>query len=451
MDVLDEGLKAIESQRSRCYRLRQHWLGEAPAAYLSAEARSSLDNRLARLSVNFPRLVVSSHANRLALAGMSYDDQPAPVWAEFRRAGGERLASLIHSDRLLYGAAYLTVWSDGTEPTLTGDTPASMAVGQDPATGAVLYAVRRWSSSTADHAAVFLPDRVELWTANTGAPAASGSAWRKTSTVDNPLDVVPVVPFVRMRSLGDDPTGASILDDITDLTDAIAKLLSDAMVTSEFYARPRRWATGLEIEERPVVDVDGQPKLDADTGEPLYEVVDPFASGRHLQSESPETKFGQLEASRLDGYADLIATLTQQVGSLTGLPPHYLGLHGDQPASSDGVKAAETQLVVAAYEAQRELSEPWRDVAWILSAVSTGTAPDPAHRRDWSVAWQSPEIRTPAQAADAALKHRQVGVPLRYVLRYLLGDTYPPSEVDAIAAAARTDALMGSLNGRVSA
>src|SRR5699024_5378356 len=98
-------------------------------------------------------------------------------------------------------------------------------------------------------------------------------------------------------------------------------------VTSEYFARPRRWATGLEIEE----DDDGRP-------------IDPFGDSRLLQSEDPETKFGQLDPARLDGYNDLSAMLTQHIGALTGLPPHYLGLHGDQPANADSVRAAESQL-----------------------------------------------------------------------------------------------------------
>src|SRR5699024_4541501 len=118
----------------------------------------------------------------------------------------------------------------------------------------------------------------------------------------------------------DDTDGTSAVADVLDLSDALAKLLADAMVTSEHYARPRRWATGLEIEE----NEDGTP-------------VDPFRKESHLQSEDPDTKFGQFPGSTLDGYTDMIATLTQQIGSLTGLPPHYLGLHGDQPANADGV------------------------------------------------------------------------------------------------------------------
>src|SRR5690625_7911867 len=97
------------------------------------------------------------------------------------------------------------------------------------------------------------------------------------------------------------------------------------MVSSEYYAKARRWATGLEIME----DEDGK-------------AIDPFGRSRLLQSEDPETKFGQLPAATPQGQVELIATLTQQIGALTGLPAHYLGLHGDEPASAEGVRAAAT-------------------------------------------------------------------------------------------------------------
>src|SRR5699024_2838028 len=146
--------------------------------------------------------------------------------------------------------------------------------------------------------------------------------------------IVPVVPFIREQS-SEDVEGTSAVEDILDLTDAQAKILADAMVTSEHFARPRRWATGLEIEE----DEDGN-------------VVDPFRNETHMQSESPDTKFAYVNTADMSGHETLIATFTHHIGSLPELPPHYLGLHGDQPANADGVVAAEAQLTTAAYSDQ---------------------------------------------------------------------------------------------------
>src|SRR5699024_12639384 len=95
--------------------------------------------------------------------------------------------------------------------------------------------------------------------------------------------------------------------------------------------------------------------------------VDPFARSRLLQSEDPETNFGQLAPSTPQGQVELIATLTQQIGALTRLPAHYIGIHGDQPASAEGVRAAETQQVMAARTEIRYLTVQRSDVRRVWS------------------------------------------------------------------------------------
>ena len=424
-DRLESGLNEIASAAGRLTPLRQHWAGEQPAAFLSADAAESLDNRLRRLSVNFPRLAVLALSERIRLAGIvdtntgrPLADRREPLWDTLTDAGIADTAATVTTDRLLLGCGYATVWATETgRLTVTADSPATMTHALDPATGDTLYAVRAWSSVTGGaHAVLYEPERVTRYRQPSSSEPIPGSGWTITKTIDNPLGVVPVVPFARRVSATDPATGLSIVADILDLTDAVGKLLADAMVTSEFYARPRRWATGLEIEE----DEDGNP-------------IDPFGNGRFLQSEAPETKFGQLEPARLDGYADMIATLTQQIGALTGLPAHFLGLHGDQPPSSDAVKATEVQLTMRAYDEQRRMVRGWQDVAWIAAAVLAGAPAVDADRRRYAVAWQSPEIRTQAQAADAAAKLRMIGVPLESVLADPLG--YSPSDVADILAA----------------
>lgn len=433
---LVRGLVALDEQRPELTRLRQYWRGNQPAAFLSKESRDALDKRLTRLGTNFPRLVVSSLAERLALAAftLAADDlrgtAATALNREFLAAGGRELAEQVHVDRLLYGSAYVTVWADeGGAPTLTGDGPLTMTHGTDPATGATLWALRVWATEGETGSAVlYEPEQITFW--ETDAYSAGAQAnWRSTGELDNPLDAVPVVPLVRRVSLSDPRYGASAIADVLDLSDAVAKLLSDAMVTSEFYVRPRRWATGLEIQE----DDDGK-------------AVDPFGASRLLQSEDPETKFGQLDGSRLDGYGDLIATMTQQIGALTGLPAHYLGLHGDQPPNADSVRAAEAQLTSRAYTEISSLTRPWATVAWLLDAVREQGPAEPTERAGYGATWDSPEIRTPAQAADVAVKLRSIGVPLADVLADPMG--YGPERVATIVAAADRQAVIDAVASR---
>lgn len=423
-DALHDALTHLETRRGRLDAYRKAWTGEAPAAYLSTESRDALDKRLTRLGVNYPRLVVSSLVDRMRVSGFRRDgsqDTDAETWTLYRRAGLVSGSELVHTDRALYGCAYVTVWGharDPRRPVAMLDNPRTLHAETDPATGEVLRAVRAWRSGGRSHAVMLTPETMTRYRAES-ADISPALGWEQHGpTAENPWGEVPVVPFIR-RGSTDDDDGTSAVADVLDLSAATAKVLQDAMVTSEWHARPRRWATGLEIRE----DEDGNP-------------VDPFGDARLLQSEDPETRFGQLDPVRLDGYADLLAVLTQQVGALTGLPPHYLGLHGDQPANADGTRAAETQLVSRAYSEMRQSTAPWGRVAGWLRAVSGGlpTIPD-----DSLPTWANPETRTPAQAADAAMKLHTIGVPLGPLLREPLG--YEPHEVTAILSEQRTDAI----------
>lgn len=414
---------ALDERRGKLHRLRSHWNGDAAAAFLSKKSRDALDGRLKSLSINVPRLVVNSKVDRLSISGIvgAADNVPAPqLNTDWKQSGMVTESELVHSDYYLYGSAYMLVWPDAFgRPRPVAGNPLTMYADTDPATGQVSRAIRRWSTGKKSRALLYTPTEMVLYESPSPDFTTSSGGWEVVNREENPFERVPIVPFIR-RLTSDDHTGTSAVEDILDLTEALIKVLSDALVTSEHYARPRRWATGLEIDE----DEDGN-------------IVDPFGDSRFLQSEDPATKFGQFDAVRLDGYTDLTATITQQIGSLTGLPPHYLGLHGDQPANADGVRAAEAQLASAAYSDQRQLDMPWSDVAQLMAAVRDPAA-DPT-ARDYRAEWTSPEIRTPAQAADAAVKLRQMGVPLAIVLVKSLG--YTPAEAAEVSRAADGEAI----------
>src|SRR5699024_12650870 len=133
----------VAALAGRLHAPRAASTGTRPMAYLAPKSREALGDRLGRLGVNSPRLTVEALAERMTLSGMSAGSSSSP-WPEFVNANGPELAELVHTDRLLYGSAYVTVWAteQGT-PTLTGDSPFTMTHGADPATGETLWAARR--------------------------------------------------------------------------------------------------------------------------------------------------------------------------------------------------------------------------------------------------------------------------------------------------------------------
>lgn len=421
-------LSRLEAKRAPLTALRTYLRGQQPAAYLSKKSRDALDDRLKVLGVNYPGLIVSARTDRLAVTGFERDtdddgtpdETSAHLWRLWRGAGLVALADLTHADYLGLGAAYVTVWADEAgRPTATADNGLTMHVDRDPVTLAPVRSVRRWTKGGRSHAVMIDAESVSTWSAAGEDAPASAGAWTRTGEQPNPLGILPVVPFVRRESTDDTDTGTSAVEPVLTLTDAVAKVLADALVGSEYFARPRRWATGLEIEE----DEDGNP-------------VDPFGEGRLLQSESPDTKFGQLDPSRSTGYTELVAVLTQQIGALSGLPGHYLGLTGEQPPNADSVRAAEAPLVRLALGDQRQLDPAWARVASLLDYVDNPDR-DPIDPGTIRTVWESPESNTPGQAADAAAKLAGIGLPLRRILADPLG--MDPETVEAVMSDVRSD------------
>lgn len=433
VELIEKAETKLAAASALMSRRLAYYEGRQASAYLAREAADQLNASLRQLSVNYVRLVVSAIAERLDLNGVeSHTDRDAArqVWAAFVAAGGADLAPIVHTDRLGLGAAYVTVWADDNGVlTLTTDTPDRVTLFRDPATAAVRHAVRLWSDpDTGDrHAAVMHPDHVARFTSK-----ANRGAWSPIGETANPFDAVPVVPFARRLASTDSESGTPAAQDIYSLVDSLNKITGDILTTSEYYARPRRWATGLEIVEEAVTDAEGNPVLDAD-GEPVTEPVDPFGSARFLQSEDPETKFGQLPSADMSGYASTVQTITQQIGALTGLPPHYIGLSGDQPSSAEATNAAENQLVQRSDTEVRALTGPWADVFGFIDAHRR-EAPRAGAVADLRPVWGDTQSRTPAQEADAAVKLAGIGVPLSELLRRL---RYSDEDAARISATAR--------------
>lgn len=412
--ILETLSAKLDESQSPLSQLDAYFEGRQPAAFLSPKSREALGSRLRVLGVNFPHLLVTSIAERMKVTGfraIGEDAADADLWRIWQANDLDSQAHLAHVDALTYGRSFVIVWAGANGPLVTVESARQVSVATDPATGAVRAAVKRWEDGKEHHAVVYEADKITRY-------RGKENALKVVETIDNPLGEVPVVPLVnRARLL--DVEGSSEMKDILDLTDGLAKIMSDAMISSEYFARPRRWVTGLEVVE----DDDGNP-------------INPFSNegDRLWQSEDPATKFGQFDGARLDGYGDLVAILTQQIGAVSGLPPHYLGLNGDQPPSADAIRSAEASLVSKVISKQRTYGRAWAKVADLTVKVRDGH-----NTRDFETLWASPETRTPAQTADAAAKLAGIGVPLEAVLADPLG--YSPSQIAQIKQARRAEAL----------
>src|SRR5690625_1446046 len=205
----------------------QHWNNESPAAWLSKESRDALEGKLARVSVNFIRLAVTSLTERLTLRGWTKPGETGvdqELLALTQQIDLPARAETIHVDRALYGCAYATVWAtaDGGQPVIITDTGANASVDIDPATGVARSGARVWRERDTAYAVESTPDPIPHNAADVlvGTELTASTVCKHNRPVeDNPLGEVPIVPVTRRQS-SLDHHGVSVVANIVGLSDA---------------------------------------------------------------------------------------------------------------------------------------------------------------------------------------------------------------------------------------
>ncbi|MGY3555656.1 phage portal protein [Williamsia sp. R60] len=434
--------QALNVRAPALYRLGQYYAGEQPLAYLSPEARKSIGQRFDRIAVNLPRLAVQAIAERLRVTGFTDADgkRDADLWAAWVRSDLDQTSPAAHREALAMGGSAVIVWANAAGKAVASvESGRQVAVYRDAGSGETLAAIKRWTELKPDGTegqtrwVVYRPDRIEHLIGD----GASVTAARVTQTVDNPLLAVPVVPLSNAdRPM--DAFGISEFIDLIPVVDGLNKITADMLTASEYGARPRRWATGLELEERPVTDDDGNPVLD-DEGEPVVEAVNPISeTSRLMVNEAAEGKFGQLPGADLGGYDTAVSVLLQQASAVSGLPGHYLGINASVPASADAIRAAEAALTARAEARQAVFGRAWEQVGRLILAVEKGGEVTDYTPR---VQWADPSTRSAAAEADAITKLHAAGIITTAEARTRLGIDNPEAGPTSAPASTNTPAL----------
>lgn len=435
-EVLLELLQRLDESTARHSELDLYYTGRQPLAFLSPEAKIALGTRLGRMASNIPRLAVTALAERLRITGFAGD---AELWADWIRNDLDQTSGVAHREALLLGDSFVIVWADQFgRPKVTVESAKQVAVQIDPGTRQVTAAVKRWETKTTTEAVLYLPDRIVRLRANqTGATTVGFTG---VGELANPLGVVPVVGLRNADRILDD-RGSSEIDDLGPLVDALNKSLADMMVTSEYVGRPRRWATGIELTEAPVLDENGDPVTSGPDGPPLMREVNPIPEGhRAMISENDGAKFGQLQAADLSGYEASVRVILGQIMAVSTLPAHYVGVFTDNPASADALRAAEASLTARAEARQATFGRSWEQVARLMIAVRDGR--DPNLIDSIRVQWADAATRSVAQEADAVVKLYAAGLlPASYALGKL---GYPDDEIAKITEARTQDTSTGA-------
>lgn len=375
--------------------LDAYYRGAQPLSYLHPEVRAAVSGRLRSMVINLPRLVVDSLEDRLDVEGFRLSgvgDADAEMWAIWQANDLDEWSQQTHLEALIYGRAFVMVWAgmDGGDiPRITVESARQMTVEYDAAQRRIVSAVKLWRAGDLEHRTVYGPD----WIVRQQRESKKKAWVERDEPIRNVMGVVPVVPFVNRPTLLR-PLGESEMTDVIPIADAINKLSTDLMVSAEHHAMPRRWATG--------VDLGGSDGESERVAAKVQERWTNAQAGRVWLSDSTDTSFGQFTEASLDNYVRAIDMLTARAAALSGLPPHYFGQAGENPASADALRASESSLVKRALRKQRVFGGAWERVMRLALLVQTGSTSSEMARLE--TIWRSAETPTVAQKADAAVK-----------------------------------------------
>lgn len=347
--------------------------------------------------VNVPAMAVDEPTGRQELRAFyrAGEEQPDVAlregWAFNNMAS---LSGLVHKDRALYGRTYVSVASNPESveyPLITAESPRFMATEEH--RGRITAAFKSYSEEAdrARYGVLYSPDRtVHLRYGQNG--------WEQNPDLepdDHGLGAVPVVSFLNRPRAGR-YEGQSEMARVISKTDAVARQLTNMQVASESLALPHRWAAGMKKSD--FVDADGKEL-------PVWEA---YMTALRV-AESPDAKFGQWDAAKLNNFHDSVNAMLAWCAAELGLPVRFMGQQTVNPAAEGAIIADESRLVMNVQRMNRHDGDSWSWVMGLWDRFRTGEWPL------WNsirAEWFNPATPTYSQRAEAIFKQTTGDFPI---------------------------------------
>lgn len=423
--------KRLDDRRDRMERYEAYYAGRQPLAFVSDTFRAAFGDRFLVFSANYMSLVVNTHRQRLKVQGIRIGDHDASsteAWDWWQRNRLDSESQTAFTEMLVKGLAYVLVWPDATtgEPEATIESPLQVVVETEPGKSwKRRAALKRWIADDGKYRAeLYLPGAVyKFRSAQSSADFSLASwsqlaQWQHDEIPDEPwprlnkLGVIPIVPLVNRPRLTGRPLsgvigpdeGTSELASVMSNQDVINKLRADMVNASDLAAFRQRWLTNWQVE---IDEKTGQPI------EPFKAAVDrlwilPPPDPEDPSAKDAQPEFGEFEQTELAGLIAGIQMETQELGSISQTPYHFLLPQSGQPPSGESLKSAEASLVAKVGDSQTYTGEPLEEV-FRLNFAWRG---DPrGNDLGAEIIWAPHESQSEAVHTDAVSKWGAMGIP----------------------------------------
>lgn len=417
-------------------------------------------DRFTGFNDNWCQPVVTAAAERMELRGIRLADerradrQLAQVWdANDCDRGSSEAFAVFMAAAWSYALVHPGESPDDM-PRITWEHPTQAIVDRNPVTGDIRAGLVAWIDDDFDHATLYTDDEVWKWQRSRSPDRwdsklpTTGGGWEprlvegESWPMANPLGLVPMVELRNQTLLDELPI--SDIAGVMSMQDAINLVWAYLLNALDYASLPGRVVMNAEAPRVPILDKDGQ-----ETGATRPLDLDTLVKERILWVPGQNASIGEWTAANLDAFSKVIEHAVEHVAAQTRTPPHYL-MAKLINAAAEALTIGETGLVSRTGERITYAKAPMRRLNRLM-ALALGD-PDKAEQcRTGTLLWKNVQYRSEAQLADALIKKRELGYPLRYLLEL---DGLDPDEVDRVMAMAEEEArdplgerLMGGLNG----
>ena len=343
--------------------------------------------------------IVDSVAHVLFVEGyrQAGEADDADVWRIWQSNNMDSRQNMVHTDTLVYGVGYERLANAVTgDPMIVVESPRKMLAWYlDSANDRwPVYALKgdRMSKDREDFRFRLYDDEaVYTIEYNSGAVEYITTELHEVTYRGEP--VCPVVRFVDY--LDSDGRAVGEIEPLVSVLGRIDQDTFDRLVVQRFGAWRVRYATGLE---KP----------------PSQEEAEQLALrlrvNSMLISDSPDTKFGTLDATDISGYIASEEFDIRTAAAVSNTPPHYL-LGQMANLSADAIAAAEAGHQRRVKRIRHSLGESHEQTLSLAAGMAGLEVSE-----DAQVRWEDSESRSLSQTADALLKLQQLGVPTELLI-----------------------------------
>lgn len=414
--VLDDLFDTWDAVRVRNARLTKYYEMRNPIRDFGIAIPPSLDH--VDEVVGWAQKAVDVRVNRSLFDGFVFRGESDPALDALVTANRMRqLVRMATRSMLTHGCSAITVMRGGERQPAAkvrafSANQCCMLWDKDAdqiGAGIVLSGVDR--EGNASRYVLHLPDRIAVFAREHGR-----ARWYVESDERNPVGAMLMVPLVNDADI-DKPLGHPVLT--PELTSIVDKAVRDVLrmdVGAEFFTTPQRWATGIaaDLFSKPLVDDDGNPVVDEETGEPVLVTDEAKKLRAYLGSLWAFTKdedgdvpqLGQFPAGDAQNFIATYENDAQRFSGASLVPLAQLGVMGNTYTSSDALSASNDPLILDVQGINDGLKDSLWQVARLMMAVSGGIRLDrlTAEQDGVMASFRDPSMPTMASRADAWTK-----------------------------------------------